>query len=143
LSFGFADILIGRKYHRASKAGRRMTADHSFRDFVLDQLARIEELTCVRMFGGFGLYKGQIFFGIISSGRLYFLTDETTRPEYEARGMQPFRPTEKQTLTSYYEVPLDVLEDDARLTSWANRAALCRRPGKQRVKRKASGTGIS
>jgi TfoX/Sxy family transcriptional regulator of competence genes len=39
-----------------------------------------------RMFGGFGLYLGGVFFGVISDGKLYFRTDETSRADYfEAR----------------------------------------------------------
>ncbi len=36
--------------------------------------------------------------------------------------MEPFRLSEKQTLSSYYEVPADVLEDDEELMNWALRA---------------------
>ena len=40
-----------------------------------------------RMFGGFGLYRGETFFGLISSdGRLYFKTDAVTREEEPAVG---------------------------------------------------------
>ena len=50
------------------------------------------------MFGGTGLYAGKTFFAIVFAGRLYFKTDESTRTEYEARGMRPFRPSARQTL---------------------------------------------
>ncbi len=78
------------------------------------------------MFGGQGLYHGEIFFGIIHDGRLYFKTDGESRKEYVERGMEPFRPSEKQTLTSYYEVPVEILEDDEALTLWALRATRIR-----------------
>ena len=32
-----------------------------FKDFVLDQLADLRELTCRAMFGGYGLYQGAQF----------------------------------------------------------------------------------
>lgn len=95
----------------------------SFKDFVLDQLAGLPGVTCRAMFGGFGLYKGPVFFGIIHKGRLYFKTDEASRADYRERGMQPFRPNRKQTLKSYYEVPVDVTEDAEQLAAWATRAA--------------------
>ncbi len=97
-----------------------------FKDFVLDQLRDLQGLTCRTMFGGHGLYCLGTFFGIIHRGRLYFKTDEDTRTQYRDRGMGPFRPTPKQTLTSYYEVPVDVLEDAEALTAWAARARDCR-----------------
>ena len=56
-------------------------------------------------------------------GRLYFKTNEQTRPAYIENGMKPFRPSEQQTLKNYYEVPPDVLEDGDELIQWALKAA--------------------
>ncbi len=93
----------------------------SFKEFVLDQLAGIGSVTCRAMFGGFGLYHGEIFFGILHKGRLYFKTNDQTRPAYEEYGMQPFRPSAKQTLKNYYEIPPDILEDGDELVRWAGK----------------------
>lgn len=101
-----------------------MPAKHDgFKDFVLDQLADLRGLTCRAMFGGYGLYREGQFFGIVHKGRLFFKTDRTTAPLYRDRGMTPFKPTAKQTLNKYYEVPLEVLEDSEHLTVWASQAA--------------------
>ncbi len=75
------------------------------------------------MFGGFGLYLDEQFFGIIADGRLYLKTNERMRGRFEAADMGPFRPNEKQTLKNYYEVPADVLEDSSELSQWAKEAA--------------------
>ena len=99
-----------------------MARDESFKDYVLDQLRELPGVTARGMFGGFGLYAGTIFFGIVSGGRVYFKTTEATRAAYEERGMQPFRPTETQTLKRYYEVPAEVVEDAELLVEWAERA---------------------
>lgn len=97
--------------------------DHSFRDFILDQLKTgVRDVTCRAMFGGHGLYQGKIFFGIIHKGRLYFKTDEASRAEYVQGGMKPFRPNARQTLTTYYEVPVEIIEDGEQLAAWAERA---------------------
>jgi len=48
----------------------------SFKDFIVDQLSDLEDLECRAMFGGYGLYQDDIFFGILYKGRLYFKTDE-------------------------------------------------------------------
>lgn len=95
----------------------------SFKDFVLDQLDGLRGVTCRAMFGGYGLYHGDVFFGIIHKGRLYFKTDETSRIAYRERGRQPFRPNARQTLKTYYEVPVDVVEDAEQLVAWAAQAA--------------------
>jgi DNA transformation protein len=99
------------------------TKHDGFRDFVLDQLADLPSVTTRAMFGGFGLYQRETFFGIIHKGRLYFKTDRMTAPRYRNRGMKPFKPSPAQTLKNYYEVPVEVLEDSDNLTDWASQAA--------------------
>lgn len=100
-----------------------MSSKHDgFKDFVLDQLTDLPSLTARAMFGGYGLYSQSTFFGIIHKGRLYFKVTEATVPRYKEHGMKPFRPNAKQTLKSFYEVPIDVLEDAESLTQWATQA---------------------
>ena len=98
-----------------------MTPD-SFTDYVMDQLHGLGAVSCRPMFGGYGLYQGAVFFGIIFKGRLYFKTDSTTQPRYREMGMTPFRPSAKQTLKAYYEIPADILEDPEQLVAWARQA---------------------
>ena len=99
--------------------------DDSFRDFVLDQLSGLDDVEARRMFGGCGLYQDEIFFGIIHKGRLYFKIDESTVGEYRKRKMKPFRPNATQTLKSYYEVPVDIIDDRDQLAEWAGSAIRC------------------
>ena len=108
----------------------------SYRDFVLDQMGSLEGIICRSMFGGYGLYLGETFFGIIHDGRLFFKTDETTRKKYREVGMGPFQPSETQVLTSYYEVPEEIVEDGERLASWAREAAARKQKGKGPVRKK-------
>ena len=93
-----------------------------FKDFVLDQLADLPHVTARAMFGGHGLYSRSTFFGIIYKGRLYFKVTTSTLSRYTDHGMKPFRPNAKQTLKSFYEVPIDILEDTEALTQWATAA---------------------
>ena len=99
-----------------------MTGESSLKTFVLDQLHAVGVVSARGMFGGFGLYRGDVFFGIIFKGRVYFKTNDTTRAAYVRRGMKPFRPNAKQTLASYYEVPPEVIEDSEQMTEWAQQA---------------------
>jgi DNA transformation protein len=96
--------------------------DDGFKDFALDQLSDLSGLTCRAMFGGYGLYQREKFFGIIHKGRLYFKVTPATVSLYKKQGMKPFRPNAKQTLKSFYEVPVDVLEDREQLTAWVTQA---------------------
>ena len=99
--------------------------DESFKDFVLDQLAGLDDVEARRMFGGHGLYRGETFFGIVHRGKLFFKIDESTVGKYRKQKMKPFRPNGKQTLRSYYQVPADVIEDADELRQWAARAVEC------------------
>ena len=101
--------------------------DDSFKDFVLDQLQELDSVEALRMFGGRGLYQDETFFGIIHKGRPYFKTDEHTVAAYRRRKMKPFRPNPKQTLRSYYQVPVEIIEDGDRLGAWAEAAIRCQR----------------
>jgi len=96
--------------------------DPLFKDFVLEQLREIENVYSKSMFGGYGVYSGEFFFGIIASGRLYFKTDEQTKRDYQKQGMKPFQPNKNHILKNYYEVPVDILENSTDLTLWAQKA---------------------
>ena len=96
--------------------------DDSLKQFVLDQLTGIDGVVCRAMFGGHGLYRGGTFFGILFKGRLYFKTDKESAREYDARGMDCFRPSAGKRMTRYREVPGDIIDDAAALCAWALRS---------------------
>jgi DNA transformation protein and related proteins len=99
-----------------------MAVSESYRDFVLEQLGRVAPVTGKAMFGGMGIYAQGLFFALIAEDRLYFKVDEATRPGFEQRGMEPFRPFGEDSAMGYYEVPADVMEDPAQLVAWMNKA---------------------
>lgn len=101
--------------------------DESFNDFVLDQLRDLDDVEARRMFGGYGLYRDETFFGIVHKGRVYFKIDDSTVGEYRRRKMKPFRPNAKQTLKSYYAVPAEIIEDSDLMREWASNAIRCQR----------------
>src|SRR5262245_12075447 len=93
---------------------RPMESSDSFRDYVLDQLAALREVRARKMFGGIGLYAGDVFFGLIASDVLYLKVDDSNRARYETAGCEPFRPypDKSSAMTMpYYNVPVTVLED--------------------------------
>jgi DNA transformation protein len=104
----------------------------SFKEFVLDQLSALSELKCRAMFGGYGLYERETFFGIIYQSRIYFKTDSLTRPFYQKNGMKPFQPNIRMTLKNYYEVPVDVIEERERLFDCAVKAIHCQKEKKKK-----------
>ncbi len=95
-----------------------MAVSESFRQFVLEQLGRVTPVSGKSMFGGVGIYAQGLFFALIAEDRLYFKVNDATRPDFERRGMEPFRPFGEDSAMGYYEVPADVAEDVNQLEAW-------------------------
>lgn len=95
---------------------------NSFVQFVIDQLSAVSDVRVRAMFGGYGIYAGEAFFGIIHDGRLFFRTTPETVQTYIDHGMKHFEPKPGQALKNYFEVPIDVIEDDSELVTWAREA---------------------
>lgn len=96
------------------------------------RLAPLGELRTRRMFGGIGLWCDELFFALIDEGVLYFKVDEASEADYRAAGAARFRPFpgRPEAALGYYEVPLEVLENAAKLRAWAARALVAARRGK-------------
>ena len=99
-----------------------MAVSESYREFVLEQLGRVTPVIGKSMFGGAGIYAQGLFFALIAEDRLYFKVNDTTRPDFEQLGMEPFRPFGEDSAMGYYEVPADVVEDSVQLVAWMNKA---------------------
>jgi DNA transformation protein len=110
----------------------------SFMAFVIEQLDPVGPITPRRMFGGVGLYAGDLFFALLSRDVLYLKADDSTRGAMEAAGarrFQPFpdRPRGKGTM-QYFSVPAAVLEDRDELIAWAAQAVAVARAQGARLK---------
>jgi DNA transformation protein len=114
-----------------------MSVSPSFRSFVIEQLQRTASGIRARsMFGGVGIYAADLFFALLDDDTLYFKVDETTRGEFQARGMEPFRPPgEPGEGMQYYQVPADILEDAEELRPWVAAAVEVARRAKRRRRR--------
>ncbi|HET7599528.1 MAG TPA: TfoX/Sxy family protein [Gemmatimonadales bacterium] len=115
-----------------------MGVSPSFRAFVLEQLARTTAgVRDRRMFGGVGIYAGDLFFALVANDTLYFKVDDLTRAQFVERGMEPFRPFgEGGEVMQYYTVPEDLLEEPEALRPWVDAAiAVARRARTGRSRR--------
>jgi DNA transformation protein len=113
-----------------------MSVSPSFRTFALEQLGRnVSRIRARSMFGGVGIYAGELFFALIAEDAVYFKVDDSTRGDFEARGMGPFRPYGEDGETmGYYQVPEDLLEDPDELGRWAEKAIEVARRAKKRTR---------
>jgi len=101
-----------------------MAVSDSFLAYVLEQLEGLGRVRSKRMFGGIGLYCDDLFFALIDDDTLYLKVDDTTRPDFTARGLRPFQPfrDKPEYSMSYYEAPADALDDPEVLADWARKA---------------------
>ncbi len=103
---------MGKKGAKISSVAAIAAAD------MLEALRPAGDISSRSMFGGFGLFESGTMFAIVDSGgRLYFRVDSSTRARYENAGSQKHRPM------PYFEVPVDVLDNDSQLLEWAREAA--------------------
>ncbi|HEX5377037.1 MAG TPA: TfoX/Sxy family protein [Phenylobacterium sp.] len=99
-----------------------MAVSPDFLDFVLEQLQPMGGITHRRMFGGVGLSRHELFFGLIAEDVLYLKVDDENRAEFEAAGCEPFRPFGGDKPMSYWSAPLEALEDPDALVAWSGKA---------------------
>ena len=102
-----------------------MPVTASFLSFVLEQLELVERVVSKRMFGGVGIYSGEVFFALIGNDTVFFKVNDETRPAYVKKKMTPFCPDPRKpesVMNGYYTVPVSVLEDRDELAAWARRA---------------------
>lgn len=114
-----------------------MAVSKSYRTFVVEQLNRaVPPIRERSMFGGVGLYSGEVFFALISQDVLYVKVSEADRAAFESLGMPPFRPFEEHgPVMSYYQLPEDILEDIDELRRRAQRAIAAAREKKSKRRR--------
>jgi len=101
-----------------------MTVQAQYLAYVLEQLDGLGSVRTRRMFGGVGLYSGELFFGLIDDDTLFFKTNESNHAEYEARRMPRFMPPANRPLGpfGYHQVPADIIEDGEALVAWARKS---------------------
>jgi DNA transformation protein len=78
-----------------------------------------------RMFGGEGLFAGEVMIGLVDGDRVFFKTDEVTRKAFKAEGCKPFvyrSKLGKQILASYYALPDRLYDEPDELAQWARAA---------------------
>jgi len=103
---------MGKKGARKSSVAAVAAAE------MLEALRPVGTISSRSMFGGFGLFDSGTMFAIVdSSGRLIFRVDSNTTERYENAGSKKHKPM------PYFEVPVDVLDDDSQLIEWASEAA--------------------
>ena len=119
-----------------------MSVSDSFKTYVLEQFGRLRpDIRARAMFGGVGVYAGELFFALIDDDVVYLKVDDETRGAFEAVGMGPFMPFGPGgEVMQYYELPEGLLDEPDDLRSWVDAAIEVATRAKGR-KKKAPGPG--
>jgi DNA transformation protein and related proteins len=123
-----------------------MPVSADFRLFLLDQLGQVTQVQDRKMFGGLGVYSGDLFFAVVDDDVVYLKADDRTAPRFEAEGMKPFAPMGPGTKPmAYWELPGRALEDVDELKEWVTLALEAARRAKgaktSRTSRKPAAAG--
>jgi len=98
--------------------------DSEFVDFILDLLVSFGSVRSRKMFGGYGIFRDDLMFGLVSDDMLYFKVDDHNREDFVQRGLEPFRYEKQGKLMkiSYYLAPEETLDEPDEMIIWANKA---------------------
>ncbi|MBC7542700.1 MAG: TfoX/Sxy family protein [Candidatus Sericytochromatia bacterium] len=90
---------------------------------VVDLLSReYEPLRPRRMFGGHGIYHGDLMFALVGDNIVYVKTDDISRSDFLAAGLPQFPSSctgGEQPALAYFAIPPEALEDPDVLKLWA------------------------
>ena len=96
-----------------------MAKTNPYVEFIIEQFEALGIITARSMFGGHTLYCNDIPFALIANSEIFLKADDKNRPEFEARGLQAFRPFEgKPGVMQYFQTPPEVFEDREALQHW-------------------------
>ncbi|MCW5946511.1 MAG: TfoX/Sxy family protein [Fimbriimonadales bacterium] len=99
-----------------------MSFSPEYRSLVEAKISTVVPIRTKAMFGGVGIYSGDLFFALIAEDKLFFKVDDTNRPDFEQAGMEPFYPYGSPTPMHYWEVPNGVFNDSKQLKLWVEKA---------------------
>ncbi|MHA1564370.1 MAG: TfoX/Sxy family protein [Alphaproteobacteria bacterium] len=116
-----------------------MAKNTAFCDYILELMGPLDGVRLRSMFGGQGLFQGDVMFGLIAGDTLYLKVDEQNRGFFEEAGMAPFAYSrrDKAIAMSYFEAPPESLEDGDLFLPWVESAIAAAR---RRHKPKRRGT---
>ena len=103
--------------------------DNSFVIYITDLLSDYGTIRARAMFGGYGIYCNDIIFAIIVENELYFKADKDLAESFAKHGSTPFtyEAKGKKVSMSYWNVSIDIIEDEALLKNWFDQSMIVSR----------------
>ena len=101
-----------------------MAVSKEFLEFISEQLEGFGPVDVKRMFGGAGIFREGLMFGLIADECLYLKADDETRPDFENDGSGPFlyEKNGKTMEMSYWRLPERLYDEPEEFTEWARHA---------------------
>ena len=97
-----------------------MAVSNDYLEYILEQFSDWGDVAVRKMFGGAGLFRDGLMFGLVAENMAYLKVDETNRKIFIEAGSAPFKPFQNRpTMMSFFEVPPDILENPDELIRWA------------------------
>ncbi len=93
-------------------------------EYVNELLEVLEPLGSVyakAMFGGYGIYKDALMFGLVANNVFYLKVDDLNRTKFEELNLDPFMYTKngKSIAMSYSKCPQKAFEHPKEMLEWA------------------------
>ena len=101
-----------------------MATDAAFVEHLLELLAPMDGVTVKRMFGGHGIFRHGLMFGLVADSVLYLRVDAENKPDFEARelGLFTYEGKGKPMSMSYHQAPEETLDNSDDMLEWAESA---------------------
>jgi len=102
-----------------------MSEEQDFVTHLLELLEDFPNVTAKRMFGGYGIFREGLMFGLVADSTLYLKVDKENKPDFEAHESEPFiydGKRGKPMSMSYYQAPEEVLDNPDDMIEWAESA---------------------
>lgn len=102
-----------------------MAVSEEYREYVRDLFSGFADVSIRRMFGGAGIFRDGLMFGLIIDDQIYLKADDHNRPDYESLGQAPLgfeRKDGRFMAMSYYVIPDALYDDTDEFTVWAGNA---------------------
>jgi DNA transformation protein len=98
-------------------------------EFIAELFAPFGSVTVRRLFGGAGLFREGLMFGLVFDGAIFLKVDDASIPDFEREGSVPFVYTRAKSAgrvgphsLSCWRLPERLYDDPEELVSWARRA---------------------
>lgn len=112
-----------------------MAFSPEYRWQVEDKLSAVVPIRTKAMFGGVGIYSGDLFFALIAEDKLYFKVSELNQADFEGAGMEPFFPYDSPTPMGYWELPPGIIDEPKELKVWVDKAIAVAESKKKKKRR--------